>query len=42
MPAYPRKPGAALRPGAAAEAGEDEPRPFAALAALRAKHGDGS
>ena len=42
VPAYPRKPGAALRPGADAEAGEDEPRPFAALAALRAKHGDGT
>lgn len=36
MPAYPRKPGAALRSPPEAE-GEDRPRPFAALAALRGK-----
>jgi len=39
VPAYPRKPGAALRPPAA-ESDEDRPRPFAALAALRGKLGD--
>lgn len=39
LPAYPRKPGAELR---AAPGAEDEPRPFAALAALRGKVGTGS
>ena len=46
LPAYPRKPGAALRPVAEVDADgpedEDRPRPFAALAALRAKLDDGS
>jgi uncharacterized metal-binding protein YceD (DUF177 family) len=43
MPAYPRKPGAALATTAddPAEA-EDAPRPFAALEALRGKAGGGS
>ncbi len=44
LPAYPRKPGAVL--GAVAFGGdgpdEAEPKPFAALAALREKLGDGS
>jgi Large ribosomal RNA subunit accumulation protein YceD len=40
LPAYPRKPGARLGPTAAAGLDpEDEPRPFAALAALRGKLG---
>lgn len=40
LPAYPRKAGAVL--GAAAAGEEEEPKPFAALAALRGKMGDGS
>jgi len=39
VPAYPRKPGAALRPPAD-EAEDERPRPFAALAALRGKLGE--
>jgi uncharacterized metal-binding protein YceD (DUF177 family) len=46
LPAYPRKSGASLAagaaPAAAAAADDDEPRPFAALAALRGKMGEGS
>jgi uncharacterized metal-binding protein YceD (DUF177 family) len=41
VPAYPRKPGAALRPSVAG-AGDDRPQPFAALAALRGKLDDGA
>ena len=40
LPAYPRKPGAELRPRD--RRGGDEPKPFAALAALRGKAGTGS
>jgi len=39
VPAYPRKPGAALRPSGD-EADDERPRPFAALAALRGKLGE--
>jgi uncharacterized metal-binding protein YceD (DUF177 family) len=39
VPAYPRKPGAALK-APADEADDERPRPFAALAALRAKLGE--
>jgi uncharacterized metal-binding protein YceD (DUF177 family) len=42
LPAYPRKEGAVLGPVATDEIAEDEPKPFAALAALRGKMGDGS
>lgn len=42
LPAYPRKEGAALGAVAAGTDDEEEPRPFAALAALRGKMGDGS
>ena len=42
LPAYPRKDGAVLATAPADTAGEDEPKPFAALAALRGKMGDGS
>lgn len=43
LPAYPRKEGAVLGPVAAGTlADEEEPKPFAALAALRGKMGDGS
>jgi uncharacterized metal-binding protein YceD (DUF177 family) len=46
LPAYPRKPGAGLPAGAAEEAAdldaEPELKPFAGLAALRAKMGEGS
>ena len=42
LPAYPRKDGAVLPTAPADAAGEDEPKPFAALAALRGKMGDGS
>jgi uncharacterized metal-binding protein YceD (DUF177 family) len=42
LPAYPRKPGAALGPAAAGAGEADEPRPFAALAALRAKLDSGT
>ena len=38
LPAYPRKEGAVLDP-AAGSAGEEEPKPFASLAALRGKLG---
>jgi hypothetical protein len=40
VPAYPRKPGAAL-PSSDEAVDEDRPLPFAALAALRGKLGDG-
>jgi uncharacterized metal-binding protein YceD (DUF177 family) len=40
LPPYPRKPGASLGEIAAAE--EDAPKPFAGLAALRGKLGEGS
>jgi hypothetical protein len=39
VPAYPRKPGASLRPPAG-DADDERPRPFAALAALRGKLGE--
>lgn len=43
LPAYPRKEGAVLGEAAARTSDdEDEPKPFAALAALRRKMGDGS
>ena len=43
LPAYPRKEGAVLGPADAGTlAEEEEPKPFAALAALRGKMGDGS
>ena len=42
LPAYPRKEGAVLGSAAAGAAGEEEPKPFAALAALRGKMGDAS
>lgn len=40
VPSYPRKPGAVL-PSTGPRGDEDQPRPFAALAALRPKPGDG-
>jgi hypothetical protein len=42
LPAYPRKPGASFGPAFAGAAGEDQPKPFAALAALRGKSDDGT
>jgi uncharacterized metal-binding protein YceD (DUF177 family) len=42
LPAYPRKPGASLGPAFAGAGDEDEPKPFAALAALRGKRDDGT
>jgi uncharacterized metal-binding protein YceD (DUF177 family) len=41
LPAYPRKPGAALGAAVAGTVPEDAPKPFAALAALRGKLDDG-
>ena len=42
LPAYPRKQGATLGPAIAGTAAEEEPKPFAALAALRGKVDEGS
>jgi uncharacterized metal-binding protein YceD (DUF177 family) len=42
LPPYPRKPGAALEPAAFAASDDGEPKPFAALAALRGKLGEPS
>lgn len=41
LPAYPRKEGATLGPAIAGASDEEEPKPFAALAALRGKLGEG-
>jgi uncharacterized metal-binding protein YceD (DUF177 family) len=42
LPAYPRKPGATLGPAFAGEIEAEEPKPFAALAALRGKLDNGT
>jgi uncharacterized metal-binding protein YceD (DUF177 family) len=42
LPAYPRKPGASIGPAFAGTAEADEPKPFAALAALRGKSDEGT
>jgi uncharacterized metal-binding protein YceD (DUF177 family) len=42
LPPYPRKPGASLGPTAMAGRAGETPKPFAGLAALRGKSGEGS
>jgi uncharacterized metal-binding protein YceD (DUF177 family) len=42
LPPYPRKPGASLGPTAMAGRAGEPPKPFAGLAALRGKSGEGS